>query len=187
MTSHNNKNNMPVTATESFCHKCGTFDNKDKRFLKCGACKVSKYCSKVCQKLDWKRHKIVCSTQKNERKTNLNTFGGRTGYKNRKRRVMNIVEDIIKDIQKNDDDMNRLQILLIEAKSKNQIVKIVKRKETGFFITTVGRGDLRELINAAFYLYNGTADECSKGYNDGDDDSDNRIMLLTSSLMEFTE
>jgi hypothetical protein len=29
---------------------------------KCGACKVARYCSKTCQKENWKVHKMLCAT-----------------------------------------------------------------------------------------------------------------------------
>ncbi|KAF9112176.1 hypothetical protein BGX27_003838 [Mortierella sp. AM989] len=34
------------------------------KFQKCGGCKQAPYCSKVCQKADWKRHKISCRQSK---------------------------------------------------------------------------------------------------------------------------
>jgi len=32
----------------------------DKTTKRCGACKRIKYCSKACQKADWKKHKNIC-------------------------------------------------------------------------------------------------------------------------------
>mmetsp|Transcript_23956 Transcript_23956/g.30162 ORF Transcript_23956/g.30162 Transcript_23956/m.30162 type:complete len:108 (-) Transcript_23956:271-594(-) len=37
---------------------CFTY-NKDK-LMKCGGCRVVKYCSPECQKMDWKNHKKHC-------------------------------------------------------------------------------------------------------------------------------
>jgi len=34
----------------------------DATMLRCGACKYATYCSKECQKLDWKRHKKDCKS-----------------------------------------------------------------------------------------------------------------------------
>ncbi len=36
----------------------------DKSSLKCAACELARYCSKACQKLDWKNHKKVCLKNK---------------------------------------------------------------------------------------------------------------------------
>lgn len=38
------------------CHTCG----KNTKCKKCGKCKEVSYCSKECQKKDWKRHKNEC-------------------------------------------------------------------------------------------------------------------------------
>lgn len=51
------------------CVNCG---EQCERLLKCSSCKAARYCSKVCQKSDWKRHKGICRiasnicTKKNE-------------------------------------------------------------------------------------------------------------------------
>lgn len=47
------------------CMVCGQFD----RLLRCSRCKAAVYCSREHQKLDWKRHKSLCSTHSSE--TNL--------------------------------------------------------------------------------------------------------------------
>ena len=36
--------------------------NADQPLLKCGKCKNIYYCSRECQTIDWKRHKIRCAT-----------------------------------------------------------------------------------------------------------------------------
>ena len=38
------------------CHLC-----KSKTNLSCGNCRIVYYCSKDCQKKDWKNHKLVCN------------------------------------------------------------------------------------------------------------------------------
>lgn len=40
--------------TCSYCHKVIT------NLLRCGKCRVIHYCSRECQKADWKEHKAVC-------------------------------------------------------------------------------------------------------------------------------
>lgn len=42
---------------------CGIFDSLDEKFL-CCPCKVAFYCSKDCQRQDWKQHKRTCVWQK---------------------------------------------------------------------------------------------------------------------------
>jgi hypothetical protein len=41
-------------------NECACCQDRLKPLLNCGACKKVKYCSKECQKEDWKRHKLVC-------------------------------------------------------------------------------------------------------------------------------
>ena len=48
---------------------CLQTETLDKRFLKCGQCRLPLYCSKDCQKNDWKvRHKKVCREIAEQRK-----------------------------------------------------------------------------------------------------------------------
>ncbi|KAF9448223.1 hypothetical protein P691DRAFT_781245 [Macrolepiota fuliginosa MF-IS2] len=42
------------------CSRCGSTGKP--KLLQCGACQVVKYCSKDCQKADWKTHKHICKT-----------------------------------------------------------------------------------------------------------------------------
>jgi hypothetical protein len=46
------------------CPGCGQVEGEDEvgagKFKKCTACKTVVYCSKECQKKDWKAHKAVC-------------------------------------------------------------------------------------------------------------------------------
>ena len=35
--------------------------------LRCGVCKVAKYCSVICQRRDWKLHKAVCAPIRSEK------------------------------------------------------------------------------------------------------------------------
>ena len=53
---------VKVEEKEAACEICGEKSAEGgKPLLKCGACKVVSYCSKDCQKTDWKRvHKRVC-------------------------------------------------------------------------------------------------------------------------------
>ncbi|KAF9112177.1 hypothetical protein BGX27_003839 [Mortierella sp. AM989] len=41
----------------------------DVKYLRCSSCKQVTYCSKVCQKADWKRHKISCQQSRNDSTT----------------------------------------------------------------------------------------------------------------------
>ena len=42
------------------CHTCG----KKTTCKKCAKCEEISYCSRKCQKIDWKRHKKECGTNK---------------------------------------------------------------------------------------------------------------------------
>ena len=41
-------------------HQCGTCGFKGESLSMCGGCNKQPYCSKACQKRDWKRHKSAC-------------------------------------------------------------------------------------------------------------------------------
>ena len=45
--------------------KCAVCSKKSKS--QCGGCKMRRYCSRECQKADWKTHKKVCKSLKRER------------------------------------------------------------------------------------------------------------------------
>merc|ERR1712058_211705 len=42
------------------CANCGILEKSEKQFKKCSRCGFVFYCSKVCQRSDWKNHKKVC-------------------------------------------------------------------------------------------------------------------------------
>ena len=46
--------------TEAACGKCGKKDSFTQSLKKCDACKIVLYCSRDCQKADWKEHKVEC-------------------------------------------------------------------------------------------------------------------------------
>ena len=44
------------------CENCKqSSDGSSKPFQRCSACRLTYYCSRNCQKLDWRHHKHVCS------------------------------------------------------------------------------------------------------------------------------
>jgi hypothetical protein len=45
---------------EAHCPGCAFCGKKDGSFMKCSRCKAANYCSKECQKGDWKKHKGAC-------------------------------------------------------------------------------------------------------------------------------
>ncbi|KAF2167460.1 hypothetical protein M409DRAFT_54058 [Zasmidium cellare ATCC 36951] len=51
---------IPSPNKKEACAKCGTKGSDTNKLLKCGACKAAEYCSKECQKEDWKDHKKYC-------------------------------------------------------------------------------------------------------------------------------
>ena len=46
------------------CARCGTVAASS-----CARCKVTRYCSRNCQRLDWKQHKTVCDSKRAMRKS----------------------------------------------------------------------------------------------------------------------
>ena len=42
------------------CYHCDGMRYQDKPFQSCGGCQLVGYCSRDCQKSDWKSHKDVC-------------------------------------------------------------------------------------------------------------------------------
>jgi len=42
----------------SICEQCDTHSTKV--FPKCGKCKIVHYCNIECQRLNWKKHKLIC-------------------------------------------------------------------------------------------------------------------------------
>lgn len=49
------------------CHRLP--DENGGEFKKCGRCRLVSYCSRECQKKDWKRHKDSCEDYRSIRKT----------------------------------------------------------------------------------------------------------------------
>ncbi|CAB9501496.1 expressed unknown protein [Seminavis robusta] len=57
-----------VRAAMEHCNNCGKLKDEVERLQKCANCKSARYCSKECQKTDWKRHKKRCTFTKSLRK-----------------------------------------------------------------------------------------------------------------------
>ena len=53
-----------MTDYRSSCEVCGKKEKNLGDFQKCGRCKLSYYCSRSCQKLDWKKHKLLCKPRR---------------------------------------------------------------------------------------------------------------------------
>ncbi|KAH6912449.1 hypothetical protein BKA70DRAFT_1530181 [Coprinopsis sp. MPI-PUGE-AT-0042] len=50
---------------EELCWKCqGSGGSSGLKLLRCSRCKEARYCSDICQKADWKSHKLHCSVAK---------------------------------------------------------------------------------------------------------------------------
>lgn len=46
------------------CDQCNKIEEFRGDFQCCGGCKKSHYCTKECQKLNWKKHKVICKSSK---------------------------------------------------------------------------------------------------------------------------
>lgn len=46
--------------TGEFCKGCKLLEQECWRFAQCGRCKNAKYCSDICQRADWQKHKMNC-------------------------------------------------------------------------------------------------------------------------------
>ena len=58
MSSQTNADALPYLA---LCNGCGQTNSPQHKLMRCGKCKSIGYCSKTCQKNDWKTHKAICS------------------------------------------------------------------------------------------------------------------------------
>ena len=52
---------IPLVTPLNFCFVCKVYG---KSLKKCGKCKIVKYCSPQCQKIDWETHKKKCFENK---------------------------------------------------------------------------------------------------------------------------
>jgi hypothetical protein len=51
---------QPTASMPKSCGVCNVVASEGVTFSYCGACQSVMYCSKVCQKKDWKAHKQIC-------------------------------------------------------------------------------------------------------------------------------
>lgn len=54
------RNPTPMTKTRLTCRKCAKPESSKNILQRCGRCKTASYCSRDCQKEDWKEHKTSC-------------------------------------------------------------------------------------------------------------------------------
>eukprot|EP01083_Nonionella_stella_P157575 511704_1 len=74
----------------SSCAKC----NKTGATAVCGACKCTYYCSRDCQRKDWKQHKKICKMikEQGQQKTNTTKRDEKQSYQDRIDRVLEVVQ-----------------------------------------------------------------------------------------------
>lgn len=55
------------------CDNCETveFDRNDTKFLSCGECLCTRYCSKQCQKLHWEEHRVHCPVMDGHKRADI--------------------------------------------------------------------------------------------------------------------
>ena len=63
------------TDIQRMCSYWNIFSEKGTKFMCCSICYQIHYCSKECQKIDWKRHKINCNHLKIQRDFAITTLG----------------------------------------------------------------------------------------------------------------
>jgi hypothetical protein len=57
-----------ICTNSSNCRFCGKLETMDKEFPECAGCGLVTYCSKECQKADWRRHKPICTKVNDSKK-----------------------------------------------------------------------------------------------------------------------
>lgn len=154
------------------CVNC--FSDKGKT-LKCGACKMVRYCSKECQKSHWNEiHKSQCGDMKKYRKRVIKKdFGGSKKKMKELRDVsIKLAEDIIASL-KSSGALHMLfdYIKTNEEQDRNGLVKVVKTLDGVYFDYEERRRLTNKNTNCAFYLYDG------KTENYKEKDVDNHVYL----------
>jgi hypothetical protein len=63
----------------TYCQNCGKSKQKDgvAQLMSCGKCKLTVYCSKECQRTNWKEHRLLCKdiVKVNEQFQNMDFSG----------------------------------------------------------------------------------------------------------------
>jgi len=68
------KSGVESSKVKRCCVKCGISEGTKGKLMQCSRCKLAYYCSKDCQKADWKSHKEFCKTvSKQEEKAKSTT------------------------------------------------------------------------------------------------------------------
>ncbi|KAB8209300.1 hypothetical protein BDV34DRAFT_232543 [Aspergillus parasiticus] len=62
--------------TAAVCKVCAKESSNDTTLKRCAKCKTQWYCSRECQKADWKTHKKTCGKNADETFANTTTTGG---------------------------------------------------------------------------------------------------------------
>ncbi|KAI0315469.1 hypothetical protein OF83DRAFT_1284852 [Amylostereum chailletii] len=57
--------NLFGPSARDLCDGCGQHSPGGVKLKKCSACGLAHYCTKECQKGDWRRHKVICKRIKN--------------------------------------------------------------------------------------------------------------------------
>lgn len=56
---------LNVSELSTRCHYCWKL--AEKKLSRCSKCQVVKYCSRTCQRNDWKTHKLECASHRSDR------------------------------------------------------------------------------------------------------------------------
>ena len=67
MTEAREEGNMQLVGQCKLCSNCGKREQRPGLLLRCGRCKMARYCNRTCQRGNWAAHKRVCGKNPNVR------------------------------------------------------------------------------------------------------------------------
>ncbi|KAH8824954.1 hypothetical protein DL96DRAFT_1611382 [Flagelloscypha sp. PMI_526] len=119
------------------CFVCKKTESEGLKLLRCSRCRTVPYCSKECQKADWKSHKGIClkHIHSNLGKDTTTMYGEHGGVKSSNTRTRNeIIGDIMRFAQEHNGDSYTLACW-----HAMDLINNIKKRETHFLAVTLRR------------------------------------------------